>query len=219
MCSGSVGFPGTSGPGGGWAELGLAVWGCRTQGWCSWGQGGCSIVRQVDVWFYLWSQGDLFSFACLWSFLLSVEISMFLPVAFLLGAQTSLLAAPGSLHSQDPPGGAAASGPVPATSAKCPAPVPAARLRGCSLLGVAAPVLLCLSVQMFHPCQCSLCFHSYPLSLAPLLPGHISPLCQACCCVPVPTSLVLCIMYLFWTILFVHTNLERLQTIKRRYGN
>ncbi|XP_063277319.1 ankyrin repeat and SOCS box protein 10 isoform X2 [Prinia subflava] len=70
--------------------------------------------------------------------------------------QTSLLAAPGSLCSQDPPGGPAASGPVPAPSAKCPAPVPAARLRGCSLLGVAVPVLLCLSGQMFHPCQCTL---------------------------------------------------------------
>ncbi|XP_039582417.1 ankyrin repeat and SOCS box protein 10 isoform X3 [Passer montanus] len=79
--------------------------------------------------------------------------------------QTSLLAAPGSLHTQDPPGGPAASGPVPAASAKCPAPVPAARLRGRSLLGVAVPVLLCLSVQVFHLCQCSLCFCSYPLPL------------------------------------------------------
>lgn len=71
---------------------------------------------------------------------------MFLPVTFLPGAQTSLLAAPGSLHSQDHLGGPAASGPVPATPAKCPAPVPAARLRGRSLLGVVVPVLLCLSV-------------------------------------------------------------------------
>lgn len=137
---------------------GLAMWGGRTQGWCCWGQGGCSIARQVDSWSCLCSPGDIFSFACLCSFLLSAEIPVFLPVAFLPGAQTSLLAAPGSLHSQDPPGGPSVSGAVPATSTKCPAPVPAARLRGHSLLGVAAPVLLCLSGQRFHPCQCSLCF-------------------------------------------------------------
>lgn len=172
------------------------------------------MVRQVDV----WSQGDIFSFACLWSFLLSVEIPMFLPVTFLPGAQTSLLAAPGSLRPQDPPGGTAAPGPVPATAAKCPAPVPAARLRGCSLLGVAAPVLLCLSVQMLHPCQCSLCSPSYPLPLIPLLPGHISPLCQACCCVPVPISLGLCIVHLFWSILFVHTNPEDSRLTKAGMG-
>lgn len=197
----------------------MAMWGCRTQGWCSWGQGGCSIGRQVDVWFYLWSQGDIFSSACLWSFLLSVEIPLFLPVTIFPGAQTSLPAAPGSLHPQDPPGGPAASGAVPATSAKCPAPVPAARLRGRSLLGVAAPALLCLSVQMFHPCQYSLCFPSHLLRLTPLLPGHISPLCRACCYVPVPISLEMCIVHLFWSILFVHIIWKRFQTNKKRYGN
>ena len=38
------------------------------------------------------------------------------------------------------------------------------------------------------------------------------PPCQACCCVPVPASLVLCLMRLFWSILFTHTNQDKLQT-------
>lgn len=134
----------------------------QAQGWGCWGWGGCSIVRQVDIWFYLWSQGDIFSCACLWSLFLSVEIPVFLPVPFLPGAHTSLPAAPGSLRAQEPPGGPAAAGAVPAAPAQRPAPVPAARLRGRSLLGAAVPVLLCLSVQMLPPCQCSLCFTAPP---------------------------------------------------------
>ncbi|XP_063016718.1 ankyrin repeat and SOCS box protein 10 isoform X3 [Melospiza melodia melodia] len=132
--------------------------------------------------------------------------------------QTSLPAAPGSLCAQEPPGGPAAAGPVPAASAQCPAPVPAARLRGRSLLGVAVPVLLCLSVHMFHlPVQSVL--WQLPPSPQSILPGHISPLCQACCWVPVPASLLLGIMHLFGSVLFVHANPDRLQTNKRRYGN
>lgn len=59
----------------------------------------------------------------------------------------------------------------------------------------------------------------HPLPLSPLLPGHIGPLCQACCYIPVPTSLVLCLMHLFWSILFVHTSQHRLQIKKRRHGD
>ncbi|KAL9869773.1 ankyrin repeat and SOCS box protein 10 isoform 1-T1 [Geothlypis trichas] len=146
------------------------------------------------------------------------EIPVFLPVPFLPGAHTSLPAAPGSLRAQEPPGGPAAAGAVPAAPAQCPAPVPAARLRGRSLLGAAVPVLLCLSVQMFHPAS-AVCALQLPPSPHPILPGHISPLCRACCCVPVPASPVLCIMHLFWSVLFVQTNPDRLQTNKRRYGN
>jgi len=35
---------------------------------------------------------------------------------------------------------------------------------------------------------------------------------QTCCSVPVPGSLVLCLMHLFWSILFTHTNQDHLQT-------
>lgn len=59
---------------------------------------------------------------------LSVEIPTFLPVTFLPGAKTSLLAAPGSPHAQDLPGGPVAPGPVSAAPAKCLTPFSAAQL-------------------------------------------------------------------------------------------
>lgn len=142
---------------------------------------------------------------------LSVEIPTFLPVPFLPGAKTSLLAAPGSLHAQDLPGGPVASGLVSAAPAKRLAPFPAAQLRGRPLLRAAVPVPLCLSVQMFHPCWCSLCRPAHPFSLHTFHQAMPAPRAKPDA-VPVPASLVHCLLHLFWSILVTHTNQDNLPT-------
>lgn len=115
---------------------------------------------------------------------LSVEIPSFLPVTFLSGAKTSLPAAPGSPHAQDLPGGPVAPGPVSAAPAKRLAPFSAAQLRGCSLLGVqfGPAVPFCADVPSL-PVPSSL-----TLSVAHLLPGHVSPVPN----LPVSLSSQLC---------------------------
>lgn len=175
------------------------------------------MVRHVDVWFYLWSQGYLQ--LCMPLVLSSlcrntrVSTSRFSPWGTDLAPCSTWLAA--------------LSGPSwregcfwccpsctcqePCTSSCCSA----SRMfstRG----GSSSPVVpFCADVPSL-PTPSVLPSYLLPSS-TPACPHQ--PLCQACCCAPVPTSLVLCIMHLFWSLLFVHTNPERLWTNKRRYGN